>query len=205
MSSFRWIGLFFFMLLNSFNSVAIEEHKEHPNHYYLTLSEHHFYTEFNIQDEKKSWGTVTKSFFHIGAHYDSYDRFGLYEGRGTCQFFSLGTLYTWATEIDLYDDNGDYVGLIHGEVSSAKSGKFRFFNEKGDEFAVGHLDENKTTFSLWDANDSSILLATLILNRGEESIKNWEIMIYRPDQISHHMVKIFAAFVCDHQDKFHSY
>lgn len=198
----RWIGLLLLVFLHSFHFLNAADKEEQPNYYRVTRSDYTFSTVFNMSAEKESVGSIVKSMFNITTHYDSYDRYGLYEGRGICRLLSLGSFYTWATEIDIYDENGEYSGMIDGQAVSTEPAKFSFYNENGERVAIGYLDQNCMAFSLVDPNNSSFVLARLTRNFIVDTIDNWDIVIYHPNYISSQLVKIFAAFVCDTQDKF---
>jgi hypothetical protein len=170
--------------------------------YRVTRSDYRFSTIFDMATERYPIGSVVKSVFHIATHYDSYDRFGMYEGQGICRIFCLGLFYTWGTEIDIYNMEGDKVGMIDGQMASAEPAKFSFYDACGQRVAIGYLDHNCAGFSLVDPDNSSFVLARLTRNFILDTVDNWDVAVYYPEIIPLHLVKIFAAFVCDTQNKF---
>lgn len=200
---FQWIGILAIFLLTSMNQIEAKDH-DVSNSYHVMRSDYTFSTVFDMATDKYPVGSVVKSSFHIKTHYDAYDRYGLYEGQGICRIFCLGLFYTWATEIDIYNGEGEYVGLIDGQMVSAEPAKFSFYDGAGRKVAVGYLDQNCMGFSLVDPENSSFVLARLTRNFILDTVDNWDVVIYYPEFIHPRLVKIFAAFVCDTQDKFKS-
>ena len=49
-------------------------------------------------------------------YYDLYDSKHQFLARGITRAFSLGQIFPWGMEIDVYDMNGDYLGLIDGKT-----------------------------------------------------------------------------------------
>jgi hypothetical protein len=99
-------------------------------------------------------------------------------------------------------ENGAYKGMIDGQVVSSEPAKFSFYNAHDQRVAIGYLDQNCMGFSLVDPDNSAFVLARLTRNFILDTIDNWDVAIYHSERISPQLVKIFAAFVCDTQDKF---
>ncbi len=199
--SLKWIG-FLTILVCYYLTFNILEAKDNTISYQVKRSDYTFSTVFDMSTEKLSMGSVVKSVFHIKTHYDAYDRFGLYEGQGICRISGLGVLYTWATEIDLYDAEGNEAGMIDGQVVSTEPAKFSFYDAIGQRVAIGYLDQHCMGFTLVDPDNSSFILARLNRNFIQGAVDNWDVIIYHPERISPLQVKVFAAFVCDTQHKF---
>lgn len=198
----QWISLLGLLLLTSFSQMNASEISSTSPHYRVTRSDYTFSTVFDMSTDKESMGSIVKSIFNVATHYDSYDRFGLYKGTGSCRLFCLGLFYTWATEIDVYDEQGQYTGMIDGQVVSAEPAKFSFYNSDGQRVAIGYLDQNSMGFSLVDPDNAAFVLARLTRNFIVDTVDSWDVVIYHPERIPSPLVKIFAAFVCDTQDSF---
>ena len=197
----KWIGMLAFVLWTCISHIEAKE-MDNVISYRVTRSDYTFSTIFDMATDKNLVGSVVKSVFHIATHYDAYDRFGIYEGEGICRLFCLGLFYTWGTEIDLYNAEGEKVGMIDGQVMSSETAQFSFYDAFGQRVAIGYLDQNCMGFSLVDPNNSSFILARLSRNFILDTIDNWDVVIYHPERISPRLVKIFAAFACDTQNKF---
>ena len=177
---------------------------DEPLNFRVARSDYTFSTVFDMANEKNNFGSVVKSIFHIATHYDCYDRYGLYEGQGICRMVTLGLIYTWATEIDIYNTHGNSVGMIDGQVTSAEPAKFSFYDADGNRTCIAYLDKNCMSFVLVDPDNPSFVLARLTRNFILDTIDNWDVALYHPDRLPLKFVKIFAAFACDTQNEFKS-
>ena len=168
----------------------------------VTRSDYTFSTVFDMTSEKQNFGSIVKSIFHISTHYDSYDRYGLYEGQGICRMVTLGLIYSWATEIDIYNKQGIRIGMIDGQVMSAEPAKFSFYDAADNRLCIAYLDLNCMSFVLVDPENTSFVLARLTRNFILDTVDNWDIALYHPEKMPLKFIKIFAAFACDTQDSF---
>jgi len=171
-------------------------------HYQVTKQRYTFSTSFEMANARHSMGSVIKSIFHLTTNYDAYDQYGLYEGQGVCRFFCLGLFYKWATEIDVYNDQGSYVGFIDGQVATSEPAKFSFYNAERERVAIAYLDQDCLGFKLINPNQSNEILAHLRRNFIPDVPDYWDVNIYNTENLSLALVKIFAAFACDTQDSF---
>lgn len=106
-----------------------------------------FSSLFEISSGNELIATVMKSKLNINALYDKY---GNYEALGSCRLFCLGTFYTWGTEIDIYDEDGNRIGVIDGQVASTEPAKFSFYDSENNLIAIAYLDKNRAVFSILD-------------------------------------------------------
>ncbi len=202
MQFYKWICSLFLLLVTGMSYAQSSLHEYDLNNYKVTRSDYTFSTIFDMAANEQSMGSVVKNIFHITTHYDAYDRFGLYEGQGICRVFCLGLFYAWGTEIDIYDVPGNKVGVIDGQVMTTEPAKFSFYDESGTRVAIASLDKNCMGFSIVDPENSAFVLAKLTRNFILDTLDNWDVVIYQPELISPRLVKIFAAFACDTQNKF---
>lgn len=176
-------------------------------HYHTTCTPHVFSTVFDMSTLSCSQGTVIKNIFHLTTHYDCFDRYDLYEAQGVCRLLSLGRFSDRATEIDIYDDRGNYIGSIHGKLFNSELAKFNFYNAEGEKVAISYLDYDGKGFSIVHPLNTCEILArlswhSLDLQKTENHLDYWDVTIYDYELISPLLVKIFAAFTCDKQDFF---
>lgn len=176
----------------------------HPHgiHYLVTRSNYTFSSIFDMIADNRSMGSVVKSVFHVRTHYDLYDAFGAYQGQGIYRFFCLGLFYAWGTEIDVYDAQGNRVGVIDGQVATTEPAKFSFYNLAGERVAIAYLDHKCSGFSLLDPDNPTLVLAHLSRNFIPDALDTWDVYLYHPEKISPMLVKMFAIFACDTQGKF---
>jgi hypothetical protein len=168
----------------------------------VTRNDYTFSTVFEMAINDRLVGTAYKSSFHLMTQYDLYDSKGQYQGYGSCRFFSLGLFYTWATEIDVYDPYGYYVGMIDGQIASLEPAKFSIYDATGNRTGIAYLDKNCVAFSIVDPNNEARLLARFNRNFLQDTVDYWEVDIYEPEAISLKIIQVFAAFACDTQGKF---
>ena len=198
---FSWPAAFF--LLISISVIPLYAlSKEETTSYRVTRSDYTLSSVFEMTNEKTNFGSVVKNIFHVATHYDSYDRYGLYEGQGICRILTLGLIYTWAAEIDIYDAHGDRIGMIDGQVISSEPAKFSFYDAEGNRICIAYLDQHCTGFVFVDPDNSAFILAHLTRNFIVDTIDNWEASLYHPERLPKLFLKIFAAFACDTQNDF---
>ncbi len=174
------------------------------SHYRIDKSDYTFSTVFDITHDKQPMGSVVKSIFHVATQYDLYNRFGLFEGHGACHIFCLGFLYAWGAKIDVFNIDGDKVGLIDGQFFTKEPAKFNFYNEEDTCIAMAFLSSNCMEFCVVDPDNSALVLARLSRNFVEDAVDNWDMVVYHPERIPLSMLKIFSAFACDTQDQFNA-
>ena len=190
------------LLLLIFLCPLSASHTNDNLNYRVTRSDYTFSTVFDLASEKHPVGSVVKSVFHTAKHYDSYDRYGLFEGQGICGLGPLGLFYSWAAEIVLYNAYGEIIGRISGQLISSEPAKFGFYDALDNQICIAYLDQNCMGFVLVDPDNSAFVLARLTRNFILDTIDNWDVSIYYPERIPSKFVKIFSAFVCDTQNNF---
>lgn len=173
-----------------------------PLHYHTTRKDYALSTTFEMSNHHGSQGSIVKSLFHLTTHYDAYDRYGLYEAQGVCRFFCLGRFSYRATEIDVHDDRGNYVGFIDGQIFTSEPAKFSFYDAEGKHVAIGYLDYNCSGFSIVNPAKTNEILARLSRHFIQDAVDYWDVVIYDSERISPILIKIFAAFACDTQNSF---
>lgn len=67
------------------------------------------------------------------------------------------------------------------------------------EIAVAYANPGFTRFVLMTSSDNPHPVAELSRNYNE---KTWDVSVHYPEQIDDRMIRIFAGFVVDYQDKF---
>lgn len=197
---YQWMGLLALVLCTCLTRLEAKE--SDAVSYRVTRSDYTFSTVFDMAHDKQPIGSIVKTVFSIRTHYALYNPFGLYEGEAICRFFCMGLFYTWATEIDVYDMEGDKIGMIDGQVVTSEPAKFSFYDANEERVAIGYLDQNCMGFSLVDPDRPNCVLARLTRNFIQDTLDNWDVVIYYPEKIPPKLVQVFAAFVCDTQHKF---
>ena len=193
------------------NASKTDVYETHPYELKVTKSIFNFYENYEIYspstgsattDYSETYpGTVQKSAFRIRTNYDLSDKKG-WQATGISRILSLGSLYLWATQIDIYDNNGASIGMIDGNLATIESAKFSLY--RYDELGVAHevavavANQDFTQFTL-TTEDSYQPIGELNRDRAAGT---WSVVIDTPNVIDDRVVRIFAAFVIDYQDKF---
>lgn len=191
------------------SSAAISFASHHPNishncnHVNLEVHRHDyaFSTVFTCFGDK-DYGTVYKSSFHMTTHYDLYSSHGKYKGKGVSRFFTLGAIYNWGREIDIYDKHDNYIGFIDGQFFTDAKAKFSMYDADGKRFAIAYLDKESTAFTVIDAYNEFHYIAYLKRHFVDDAPDHWKVSLYSKPCIDSRILKVFAAFAVDTQDSF---
>lgn len=167
-----------------------------------------FATYFQIDSQNTYIGTVKKNYFRIRTNYDLSNESG-WQATGIKRVFNLGFFYAWGSKVDIYDTQGIKIAMIDGQINTTEKAKFNLYhyNEDGNYPCVGiaYLDHDYNNFTIFYPDGGPDPIG--ILTRYQFSIDGetdfWKVKIYHPEQIDDRLVRIFAAFVIDHQEYFH--
>ncbi len=133
-------------------------------------------------------------------YYDYVDGKGNHLSRGITRFFSLGTLFAWAMNIDVYDDNGNTIGLIEGHFWTKARAKFAIY-EKSKVVAHAFLNTDDNKFVMTSAWDEKLVIAKL--KRADYGDVNfWEVKLTDNTLVDERVLKTFIAFISDYQNSF---
>jgi hypothetical protein len=185
-------------------------HEDHPYEFDIRKDPYLFSTHFQIDSTNTYTGTVKKSAFRLRTEYELSDENG-WQATGKRRIMTLlGDLFTWGVEIDIYDTSGVQIATVDGQAGTSNIAKFNLYeyDDEGNHTRVGvaFLDGDFDTFTLFPDENNPEPIAKL--ERYNVSISGqidyWKIKVYHPEQIDDRLVRIFAAFVIDHQDKFRS-
>lgn len=160
-----------------------------------------FQTYFELDSKEMPPYELIKHKISIATSYSMQSENG-YEGFARARIVSLGALYAWARDLDLYDKNGDYFGMIDGEMLTTAEAKFSFFDKDGNKLAIAYLDEDKTGFTIVHAEKSARVIARMQRNFVIDSPDAWEVKVYHGQDLDSRFIKCFAAFAVDSQGLF---
>jgi hypothetical protein len=164
---------------------------------------------FEFSDEGDPYGLVIKkrfAYLHLTNTYDLYDPQGEFEARGASRLLCLGALFSWATEIDVYDAKNKRIGFIDGQIATLASAKFSIYtiDKSGAYQRIGtaFMDHENRSFSIFDPKNSKRQIASLRRIFLPHVRDHWECRIHDSKAIDPRIIKIFAAFSVDHQEYF---
>jgi hypothetical protein len=156
--------------------------------------------EFGIRKAEASLGKVIRTgLFTPRYYYDLYDANNVLQIRGITRAFSLGLLFAWGTEIDLYDAD-QLVGMIRGEIYTTSSAQFSFYDGNAELIASAYLNDESHNFLVVSAQRH--VLAELKWKSFEDA-SAWEMKpLQRSLGVDERVLQIFAGFVADFQKSF---
>jgi hypothetical protein len=181
-------------------------HHDHNGQHYLNFEVHRqdytFSTVFDCLGEHDFLGTVVKSSFRVRTHYDLYNVKGHYEWVGICRALTLGAFYDWAREIDIYDHDGNYVGMIDGQMATDSKAKYSIYNGMGTRVGIAYLDHAGAAFTIVNPNKENHYIAYLQRHFVINAVDHWKVTVYDQNEIDLRIIKVFAAFALDSQNSF---
>lgn len=164
---------------------------------------------FEFAADKQPMGLVVKkryAYLHLTNNYDLYTTKGDWEARGVSRLFCLGALYSWATEIDVYDTNGVQIGLIDGQAVTTAAARFSIYayDSEGNSSlkAIAFMDDERRSFSLIHPENDKLFIASLQRIFLPNLRDHWECNLFDNDSIDMRILKVFSAFAVDHQEFF---
>ncbi len=148
-------------------------------------------------------GNVKKSAFRVRTNYDLSNEHG-WQATGITRIMSLGSLFSWAKDIDIYDTRRVQIGMVDGELATLESAKFSIYeyDEKGKatRVAIAYANADFKRFIVLAENTNINPVPIAELNRTDAN--TWHVSVNYPEKIDDRIIRIFAGFVVDYQNKF---
>ena len=192
-------------LTNNANaSSRADENK--PYHFEITKDIYKFSEVYRIKSQLRETylGAIKKSSFRVRTHYDLSNNQG-WQATGIVRAVSLGALYSWAKDIDIYNTKGKQIGMIDGELATLESAKYSIYRYDNAGIAslvgIAYANANFTRFIIYPSNSDNLHIPIAELNRDSYK-KNWVVSVHSQKEIDARIIRIFAGFVTDHQDIF---
>ncbi len=135
-------------------------------------------------------------------YYDLYDAQNQFQARGISRAFSLGLLFSWGMEIDVYDPSSIYVGSIRGQVLTKTRAKFVFNGPAGETRAVAYLNSKKANLLVVAPIDQTDVIAELSGDAFGD-VSTWTVKVrHELSAVDEALLKVFAAFAADYHSSF---
>jgi hypothetical protein len=151
-------------------------------------------------------GSVVKSKLRwlkpIRDSYDIYDKDGEWVATGISRVGCLGLFRAWGAEFDIYDTNGDLIGVIDGQVGTLESAKYSIYNKEGTRVAIAYLDLSSAEIAIVHPEKTNHIFARLTRHFVREQFDHWEVVVYDVHAVDPAIIKVFAAFAVDYQEYF---
>ena len=182
-----------------------EMHEDHPYHFTIHPDNYKTATLFQIHSEDTYIGTNKKSSFRLRTNYDLSNKDG-WQATGIVRILSLGSVFPWAKEIDVYDTQGTKIGMIDGQMVTTEEAKYSIYqyDEQGDYIRIGiaYLNEERDAFSILESDGGPHPIAQLRRVFVVGAADYWEVDVYYPEKIDDRIIRILSAFALDHQSSF---
>ncbi|HVT62434.1 MAG TPA: hypothetical protein VHD33_02965 [Legionellaceae bacterium] len=200
----KLLWLFFVIVMNVTYGYGV--HEDHPYEFLMKKYGYKFSERYEISSSpmgvgKTYSGSIKKSAFRIRNNYDLSNLHG-WQATGITRILSLGTLYSWATDIDIYDTRGVKIAFIDGSFATLESARFDLYEYdeagKSKQIGIAYADANFTRFNIMTPN-KQYSIADLQRNINENY---WTVTVNYPAEIDDRLLRIFAGFIVDYQDKF---
>jgi len=185
------------------------EHHHHHDHKYkfsIHQKDYRFSTVFEMDSHGTPHGSVVKSSLRwlkpLRDSYDVYDKNGEWIATGISRIFCLGLFHAWGAEFDIYDTSGNVIGVIDGQVMTSESAKYSIYNKSGNRVAIAYLDLTNAGIAIVHPEKTNHIFARLTRNFVRDQVDHWDVVVYDTDQIDPAIIKVFAAFAVDYQERF---
>lgn len=185
-------------------SLFAEEPVSESYHFSVHQTHYPLASYFNIQSDDTYRGVVKKSVFRVRTNYDLSNADG-WQATGIKRVVSLGSVYPWATEVDIYDTRGEYLGMIDGQVVSTAAARFSIYNAAGNLCAIAFLDYSLNSYTLVYPDSEAYPIAECHRHLDLTWQDWWDVVVYDSAQIDDRIVRIFAAMICDIQEDIEYY
>ena len=152
--------IFLIFLVNLFQTTLNGHEEKYPGDIRISENKFTFSTYFDIDSSVAGHlGHVTKSKLNIRSVYQYFGEGGDDDliATGAVRFLSLGQFFTWATVMDITDEDGDYAGTILGNIFTFAPSKFTFFDADSNKIGVAYMDNDRMGFIVLNAKENQIL------------------------------------------------
>ncbi len=145
---------------------------------------------------------IRKGRFCPRYYYDLYDATGeKFLARGITRAFSLGFIFPWGMEIDVYDGN-IVIGKIEGKLFTKARAKFIFYDGNKMQTAIAYLNTEASDFVIVTPQNEGVVIADLA-GKAYGDVSVWQMSFGDVRlQVDPRMLQIFAAFVSDYHSEF---
>lgn len=179
-----------------FFSLGAQEENQTEYHFSIYEKVYPLATYFTIESDDTYRGSVKKSLLRIRTNYDLSNSDG-WQATGIKRVLSLGSVYSWATEVDIYGTKGDYLGMIDGQVVSTAAARFSIYDLDGQLRGIAYLDHSLNSYSIVYPDSEAFPIAELHRHQELDGSTWWHATVYDGAQVDSRILRIFTAMICD--------
>lgn len=162
-----------------------------------TFSDH-----YEIDSDLGHQGNLVKTKLALRTSYEYYTHEGELSSSAYLRIFSLGSLYTWASVLDVYDTVGGRVGLIEGAILTFQPSKFNLYDPGNQLVGTAYMDHDRMGFTLCDPVNEMRTIATFRRIFVKDVVDHWVISVHDRYAIDPRLIYSFGAFALDNQNDF---
>lgn len=161
-----------------------------------------FSNHYEIDSDIGHQGNLVKTKLSLRTSYEYYTHEGELSSAAFLRVFSLGSLYTWAGVLDVYDTDGGRVGLIEGAVLTFQPSKFHLYDPVNQLVGTAYMDHDRMGFTLCDPVNEMRTIATFRRVFVKDVVDHWVVKIHDRYSVDPRLIYSFAAFALDNQNDF---
>ncbi|MBS0621334.1 MAG: hypothetical protein JSR80_00005 [Verrucomicrobia bacterium] len=173
-----------------------------PHHVEIRPQKFTFSKSYTLDSDIGPQGSVAKSKLSLRTTYQYYNQHGEYVSCAYKRVFSLGSFYTWAGVMDVYDGKGECLGLIEGAIMTLLPSRFSFYDAGNRLLATAYMDSDALGFSVLDAKNEAKAIAHYRRVFVKDVPDHWIVTINDPTAVDIRLLYSFGAFVVDNQGDF---
>lgn len=186
---------YFFALITLFSCFVCPLFSEAAYHLTFSQKDYPLATYFEIDTEDSYPGVVKVSAFRVRTNYDLSDIHG-WQATGIHRIASLGSVFAWATDVDIYNTDWKWIGMIDGQMLTLAEARFNILNEQGQVTAIAYLDDNLSGYTITYPESEAFPIARLYHTlRGENPV--WHMTVYDETAVDERVLRIFAAMAAN--------
>lgn len=193
-----------FLILGTFIGCLSASPTETQKPLHLIMHERDFMlsTYYQIDSDETPLGNIIKTKLSLRTSYEYHYSNGALGSNAYLRIMSLGSMFTWAGVMDIYDENGDRLGLIEGAVVTLLPSKFSFYDNNNKLVAVAYMDKDCMGFTITDPYNDFRTIAHLHRIFVRDVVDHWTISVFDRITIDPRLLYTFCAFALDNQGDF---
>ncbi len=175
-----------------------------PFYSQLIISKHEYTFEehFDVDSNLGHIGNIVQSSLSLRKNYAYYDQHGNLQSSAYVRFFSLGTILTSASTIDIYDSEGNAIGLVEGSIFTTSPAKFYFYDRDNNLTGIAYLDNDRCSFTVYHGTHSKKVVAIFTRVFVRDVQDWWVVDIIDHEAIDYRILATFGAFSVDTQAEY---
>jgi hypothetical protein len=161
-----------------------------------------FSTYYIVNSNTGLQGNIIKSKLSPRTSYEYFDQAGNALSCAYVRMFSLGSVFSWATVMDVYDNNSSHLGSIEGSIFTLLPSKFCLYDASQNLCGLAYMDSDCMGFTISDPINSAKTVAHYHRVFVQGVTDYWTITIPDPKAVDLRILLAFGAFAVDHQSYF---